>query len=86
MPAGVNNPQGFGGVPGPGGLLQVGGGQNTLNNSFGPYPVGAVTTGVADTTWRMAWSSRCRFANRPSKSLIVRRIFSRFSRTSFPVS
>lgn len=47
VPAGVNNPQGFGGLPGPGGLLQVGGGQNTLNNSFGPYPVGAVTTGVA---------------------------------------
>lgn len=47
VPAGVNNPQGFGGLPGPGGLLQVGGGQNTLNNSFGPYPVGAVTLGVA---------------------------------------
>ncbi len=46
-PAGVNNPQGFGGVPIAGGLRQVGGGQNTLNNSFGPYPVGSVTTGVA---------------------------------------
>lgn len=46
-PAGVNNPQGFGGVPNAGGLRQVGGGQNTLNNSFGPYPVGSVSTGVA---------------------------------------
>ncbi len=46
-PAGVNNPQGFGGVPNGSGLRQVGGGQNTLNNSFGPYPVGSVITGVA---------------------------------------
>lgn len=47
VPAGVNNPQGFGGVAFAGGLRQVGGGQNTLNNSFGPYPVGSVVTGVA---------------------------------------
>jgi hypothetical protein len=47
VPNGVNNPQGFGGVAIPGGLRQIGGGQNTLNNSFGPYPVGSVAVGVA---------------------------------------
>jgi hypothetical protein len=47
VPAGINNPQGFGGVATNGRLVQVGGGQNTLNNSFGPYPVGSVATGVA---------------------------------------
>ncbi len=48
VPAGLNNPQGFGGVVVASGLRQVGGAQNTLNNSFGPYPVGSVTTGVAE--------------------------------------
>jgi hypothetical protein len=47
VPSGVNNPQGFGGVVFAGGVRQIGGGQNTLNNSFGPYPVGSVVTGVA---------------------------------------
>jgi hypothetical protein len=46
-PAGINNPQGFGGVATNGRLVQVGGAQNTLNNTFGPYPVGEVATGVA---------------------------------------
>lgn len=47
VPAGINNPAGFGGTPVAGALLQVGGAQNTLNNSFAPYPLGSVTTGVA---------------------------------------
>jgi len=46
VPAGLNNPQGFGGVPTGGVLRQVGGAQNTINNSFGAFPVGSVTTGV----------------------------------------
>ncbi len=47
VPAGINNPQGFGGVPVAGALLQVGGAQNTLNNTIGPFPVGSVITGLA---------------------------------------
>jgi hypothetical protein len=46
-PAGVNNPAGFGGTPDAGMLLQVGGGQNTINSAFAPYPIGTVITGVA---------------------------------------
>ncbi len=46
VPAGINNPQGFGGVATNGRLVQVGGAQNTLNNTFGPYPVGEVATGI----------------------------------------
>ena len=37
-------------------------------------------------TWRMDRSSFFRFSNRPSRSLMVRWMFSRFRRTSFPAS
>lgn len=48
-PKGVNNPAGFGGTAdGSGGLLQVGGGQNTILNTFGSFPTSlTVATGVA---------------------------------------
>ncbi len=46
-PAGVTNPAGFGGTTSAGTLLQVGGGQNTINSTFAPYPIGTVITGVA---------------------------------------
>lgn len=46
-PAGMTNPQGYGGVVSGGKLLQVGGAQNTINNSFAPVPNGNVITGVA---------------------------------------
>ncbi len=45
-PRGVNNPAGFGGTPVNGGLVQVGGGQNTIRNVFAPVPIGQVVTGV----------------------------------------
>lgn len=46
-PLGINNPQGFGGVVMNGNLHQIGGGQNTINNTFAAAPSGAVLTGVA---------------------------------------
>lgn len=47
-PAGFTNPAGFGGtVDASGNLVQLGGAQNTINNSFAPVPTGAVTPGVA---------------------------------------
>jgi hypothetical protein len=46
-PDGLTNPAGFGGTLDGGDLIQVGGAQNTINNSFAAVPVGAVTTGVA---------------------------------------
>jgi len=46
-PLGLNNPDGFGGTPSGGDLLQVGGAMNTINNQFATAPVGAVVTGVA---------------------------------------
>ncbi len=46
-PAGITNPAGYGGSIGPNGLVQVGGGQNTINSTFAPFPNGSVTTGVA---------------------------------------
>lgn len=46
-PTGLTNPAGFGGTPAGGVLLQVGGAQNTIANAFAPYPLGPVTTGVA---------------------------------------
>jgi len=46
-PLGVNNPAGFGGTSIGGGLVQVGGAQNTIVNFFAPYPTGTVITGVA---------------------------------------
>ncbi|MDA1263828.1 MAG: hypothetical protein O2816_01975 [Planctomycetota bacterium] len=45
-PVGLSNPQGFGGVMSGGGLLQVGGAMNTINNTFAPQPSGAVVTGL----------------------------------------
>jgi hypothetical protein len=46
-PLGLNNPTGFGGTPIGGQLIQVGGAQNTIRNSFAPKPSGTVITGVA---------------------------------------
>jgi hypothetical protein len=46
-PQGLNNPAGFGGTPHNGVLLQVGGAQNTINNTVAPVPNGAVLTNVA---------------------------------------
>lgn len=53
-PRGFTNPTGFGGVPftGPGnifGLRQVGGGQNTINNTIAPTPNGTVILGLAQS-------------------------------------
>lgn len=45
-PAGMTNPVGFGGTELGGKLIQVGGAQNTINNSFASFPNGAVLTGV----------------------------------------
>ncbi|MFO0985234.1 MAG: hypothetical protein U1E76_26480 [Planctomycetota bacterium] len=47
IPLGINNPHGFGGTPKDGKLLQIGGAQNTIKNTFAPYPSGTVITGVA---------------------------------------
>jgi hypothetical protein len=47
VPAGLTNPAGFGGTVAAGVLRQVGGAQNTINNSLAPYPGGTVVTGVA---------------------------------------
>ncbi len=48
-PWGITNPAGFGGTPINGDLVQVGGGQNTINNTpdNAPFPIGPVLTGVA---------------------------------------
>jgi len=46
-PQGLSNPAGFGGTVVSGDLVQVGGGQNTIQNSFAPQPTGVVLTGVA---------------------------------------
>lgn len=46
-PLGINNPAGFGGTAVNGDLLQVGGAQNTINNTFAPHPSGMVSLGVA---------------------------------------
>jgi hypothetical protein len=46
-PAGLTNPAGFGGTVLGGQLRQVGGAQNTINNTFAPFPLGTVITGVA---------------------------------------
>ena len=46
-PAGLTNPAGFGGTQAGPLLRQVGGAQNTINNSFAPYPSGPVVTDVA---------------------------------------
>ncbi len=46
-PNGVNNPAGFGGTPSGGDLLQVGGAQNTILNTFAPQPVGVIQPGLA---------------------------------------
>lgn len=49
MPWGITNPTGFGGTMIDGDLVQVGGGQNTINNipDNAPFPIGPVLTGVA---------------------------------------
>lgn len=46
-PQGLNNPAGFGGTLSGGKLLQVGGLQNTWNNTFASAPIGTVITDVA---------------------------------------
>jgi len=45
-PLGLCNPTGYGGTPVGGKLLQVGGAQNTIKNSFAPAPTGTVITDV----------------------------------------
>lgn len=47
FPLGMSNPAGFGGTPSSGVLLQVGGAQNTIKNTFAPQPTGTVITDVA---------------------------------------
>lgn len=64
-PEGINNPSpvidpmvtcppncGYAGTLQSGDLIQIGGGQNTINNNIGnaPFPIGGVITGVAATT------------------------------------
>lgn len=46
-PAGLTNPAGFGGTVSAGKLVQVGGAQNTIANTFAPFPNGNVVTDVA---------------------------------------
>ena len=47
QPLGFSNPAGYGGTVSRGNLVQVGGGQNTINNVFAAFPTGNVITGVA---------------------------------------
>ena len=49
LPLGLTNPAGYGGTPTDGVLVQVGGAQNTTNNTpdDAPFPIGQVVTGVA---------------------------------------
>jgi hypothetical protein len=47
LPLGFSNPAGFGGTIVGGQLVQVGGAQNTIQNSFAPAPIGTVQLGVA---------------------------------------
>lgn len=47
VPLGFNNPAGYGGTLHAGSLLQVGGAQNTINNTVAPFPNGTVITDVA---------------------------------------
>lgn len=46
-PLGLSNPAGFGGTQAGSALKQIGGMQNTLNNSFAAAPSGSVITGIA---------------------------------------
>lgn len=46
-PEGVTNPAGYGGTQKNGRLFQLGGAQNTINNTLAPVPNGAVLTNVA---------------------------------------
>ena len=46
-PLGMTNPAGFGGTQSGASLKQIGGMQNTLNNSFAPQPSGIVIPGIA---------------------------------------
>jgi hypothetical protein len=46
-PAGLTNPAGFGGTAVLGVLRQVGGAQNTIRNTFAPFPNGNVVVDVA---------------------------------------
>ena len=46
-PLGLTNPAGFGGTVVAGKLVQVGGAQNTIANTFAPYPNGSVVVDVA---------------------------------------
>lgn len=54
MPAGATNPAGFGGTRIGGSLVQVGGAQNTIEQSFAPYPNGDVVLNVAQYGSAMA--------------------------------
>lgn len=49
-PQGYNNPAGFGGTVVNGDLIQVGGGQNTMNFAGPDGPAGTVTSGIGQST------------------------------------
>jgi hypothetical protein len=46
-PLGLSNPAGYGGTDVGGKLVQVGGAQNTIKNTFAPVPTGTVLVGLA---------------------------------------
>lgn len=48
-PLGMSNPAGMNGTVVSGDLVQIGGGQNTINNTFAAVPTGSVITGIANT-------------------------------------
>lgn len=56
---GINNPAGFGGTLIDGDLIQVGGFQNTINNTIdnAPFPLGTVITGLGHTELVVATGS-----------------------------
>jgi hypothetical protein len=56
-PLGINNPAGFGGTPTGGNLVQVGGAQNTIKNTFAAIPTGSVITGVGANGARVLFAS-----------------------------
>jgi hypothetical protein len=58
-PAGITNPAGFGGTQAGGGLVQVGGAQNTIGNTLAnaPFPIGTVIVDVAHAETILATGS-----------------------------
>ncbi len=56
-PLGLNNPAGYGGTAAGGNLVQVGGAQNTIKNTFAAAPKGTVMTGVGANGARVLFAS-----------------------------